>query len=72
MDITSEVIAVLKLVRGSQVYRTREGGSLDYVKNRIIVKQCIAEGLIGGFGRCRTDYFLTPAGELALTNWKED
>ena len=66
MEITPEVIAVMQQIERSHVYRTREGGSDQYLANKAIVNALLKAGYASSFGRCRRDYFLTPAGEKIL------
>lgn len=66
MQITPQVIEVMLQIEQNQVYRTRQGGSEQYLANVAIVQQLMQEGYISSLGRCRRDYFLTRAGEKVL------
>lgn len=65
MQITKEVIQVMELINENAVYRvTPEKGqsSLAYKENLVIIRQLELAGIVGCFGRCRRDYFLTQKG----------
>lgn len=65
MEITKKIVNVMQLVNENIVYRvTPEKGqsSLAYKNNIEVIRQLEIEGLIGCFGNCRRDYFLTQQG----------